>query len=83
MTVAATALPENGEPTTLEGLKQQLADYKIRYTPQHPDVIILQRKIEELEKEIPPPSSNSGDSGSTQRAGGSAARWPGRVLKPI
>ena len=70
MTVAATALPENGAPTTLEGLKQQLADYKIRYTPRHPDVIALQRKIEELEKENPPTSSNSGSSGSTRRAGG-------------
>ena len=59
MTVAAPAPTENREPTTLEGLKQQLADYKIRYTPQHPDVIRLQRKIEELEKQSPPPSADS------------------------
>ena len=74
----ATAPIENGEPTTLDGLKQQLAEYKIRYTPKHPDVIALQRKIEELEREIPPPSSNSGDSGSTRLSGGigrSAVRW--------
>ena len=51
MTVTAPAATENREPTTLEGLRQQLADYRIRYTPQHPDVIRLQRKIEELEKE--------------------------------
>ena len=65
-TVATTTLPERGEPTTLEGLKQQLAEYKIRYTPQHPDVIMLQKKIEDLERELPPPSSNTADSGSTQ-----------------
>ena len=70
ITVTATALPENGQPSTLEGLKRQLAEYKIRYTPQHPDVIALQRKIAELEKEIPLPSSNSGDSGSPRPAGG-------------
>jgi polysaccharide chain length determinant protein (PEP-CTERM system associated) len=69
MTVTAPALPENREPTTLEGLKQQLADYKIRYTPQHPDVIRLQRKIEELEKESPPLSAASGDGGSSRPAG--------------
>ena len=78
MSAVITAPPENGEPNTLEGLKQQLAEYKIRYTPMHPDVIALQRKIEELEREIPPPSSNSGDKGSTHRAGGigrSGAVW--------
>ena len=57
MIVTAPAATENREPTTLEGLRQQLADYKIRYTPQHPDVIRLQRKIEELERESPPLSS--------------------------
>jgi polysaccharide chain length determinant protein (PEP-CTERM system associated) len=59
-TVANAAIPEDREPITLEGLKRQLADYKIRYTPQHPDVIRLQRKIEELEKESPPSSAASG-----------------------
>ena len=70
MTEVATPIPEIGEPTTLEGLKQQLADYKIRYTPQHPDVIRLQRKIEELEKQSPTPSTDSTDAGSTRVAGG-------------
>ena len=69
MTVTAPALPETREPTTLEGLKQQLADYKIRYTPQHPDVIRLQSKIEALEKENPPLSANSGNSDSSRPAG--------------
>ena len=68
MTVAASAPSGNREPTTLEGLKQQLADYKIRYTPQHPDVIRLQRKIEELEKQSPPPSTDSTADGSTRQA---------------
>ena len=62
--------PKIGEPITLEGLKQQLADYKIRYTPQHPDVIRLQRKIEELEKQSPTPSTDSTGAGSTRVAGG-------------
>jgi len=70
MVVTAPAATGNKEPTTLEGLKQQLADYKIRYTPQHPDVIRLQRKIEELEKQGPPPSATSGDGGSSRPAGG-------------
>ena len=69
MIVTAPAATENREPTTIEGLKQQLADYKIRYTPQHPDVIRLQRKIEELEKESPPLSTTSGDGGSARPAG--------------
>ncbi len=70
MTEVATPIPEIGEPTTLEGLKQQLADYRIRYTPQHPDVIRLQRKIEELEKQSPTPSTDSTDAGLTRVAGG-------------
>ena len=74
MNVTTPALPENRESTTLKdylkGLRQQLADYKIRYTTQHPDVMRLQRKIEELEKESLSPSANSGGSGSTKVAGG-------------
>ena len=81
MTVTAPALPENREPTTLEGLKQQLADYKIRYTPQHPDVIRLQRKIEELEKESPPLSAISGDGGSNRVAGGVSLSVTGRGVE--
>ena len=59
MTVRTPTLSVNGEPTTLEGMRQLLVDYKIRYTPQHPDLIMLQRKIEELEKENPTPSADS------------------------
>jgi polysaccharide chain length determinant protein (PEP-CTERM system associated) len=81
MTVTAPALPENREPTTLEGLRQQLADYKLRYTPQHPDVIRLQRKIEELEKENPPLSANSADTGSSRPAGGVGLPAAGRGVE--
>ena len=81
MTVTAPALPENREPTTLEGLRQQLADYKIRYTPQHPDVIRLQRKIEELEKGNPPLSANSADTGSSRPAGGVGLPATGRGVE--
>ena len=50
-----------------------MAEYKIRYTPQHPDVIALQKKITELEKEISPPSSNSGGVGRPGLGSGVAA----------
>ena len=81
MVVTAPAATENREPTTIEGLKQQLADYKIRYTPQHPDVIRLQRKIEELEKESPPLSATSGDGGSSRPAGGVGLPATGRRVQ--
>ena len=81
MTVATAPVPNNSEPTTLEGLKQQLADYRIRYTPQHPDVIRLQRKIEELEKESPSLSATSGDGGSSRPAGGVGLRATGRGVE--
>jgi polysaccharide chain length determinant protein (PEP-CTERM system associated) len=81
MKVTVPALPENRASTTLKGLRQQLADYKIRYTAQHPDVIRLQRKIEELEKEIPTPSSNSGGRGSTKGAGGLGRAAVGRGVE--
>ena len=76
--MTVTAATENNEPTTLEGLKQQLADYKLRYTPQHPDVIRLQKKIEVLEKESPPLSETSGDGGSSRPAGGVGLPATGR-----
>jgi len=41
------------EPS-LEALKQQLADYRSRYTDQYPDVIQLQNRIAEMEKENGP-----------------------------
>ena len=81
MIVTAPAATDNREPTTLEGLKQQLADYKIRYTPQHPDVIRLQRKIEELEKESPPLSATSGDGGSSRPAGSVGLPATGRGVE--
>jgi polysaccharide chain length determinant protein (PEP-CTERM system associated) len=73
LTVPAAPVPDSKEPTTLEGLKQQLADYRTRYTPQHPDVIRLQRRIEELENQKPPPAADS-TAGGAPRLSGSAGR---------
>ena len=70
MTVAAPSAPETREPTTLEGLRQQLADYETRYTSRHPDVIRLQRKIEELERKSPPPSADLSGGGAVRAGGG-------------
>ena len=58
-----------------------MADYKIRYTPQHPDVIRLQRKIEELEKESSSLSANSADTGSSRKAGGVGFPVTGRGVE--
>jgi polysaccharide chain length determinant protein (PEP-CTERM system associated) len=73
LTVPAAPVPDSKEPTTLEGLKQQLADYRTRYTPQHPDVIRLQRRIEELENQKPPPAADL-NAGGAPRLSGSAGR---------
>lgn len=81
MTVTAPAATENKEPTTLEGLKQQLADFKIRYTPQHPDVIRLQRRIAELEKQSPPLSTDSDAGGSSRPSGGAGLPMTGRGVE--
>jgi len=48
-----SALPSaDGGPKTLEGLKQQLMEYQTKYTDNHPDVLVLKKKIEALEKEL-------------------------------
>ena len=47
----AVAAPA-GEAKSLEGLKQLLADYESKYTPNHPDVVQLKKKIEKLEAEL-------------------------------
>lgn len=48
-----SALPSaDGGPKTLEGLKQQLTEYQTKYTDNHPDVLVLKKKIEALEKEL-------------------------------
>jgi uncharacterized protein involved in exopolysaccharide biosynthesis len=57
--VTASAFTEVDEATTLDVLKQQLAEYKTRYTPKHPDVIMLQKKIEGLEKQMPATTSSA------------------------
>lgn len=47
--IAGSSRQTSKEPTTLEGLKRMLADYQLRYTPHHPDVIRLKKKIREME----------------------------------
>jgi uncharacterized protein involved in exopolysaccharide biosynthesis len=41
-----------GAEDRLKGLKAQLAGYKARYGPDHPDVISTQREVDGLEKEV-------------------------------
>jgi polysaccharide biosynthesis transport protein len=41
-----------GAEDRLKALKSQLADYKARYAPDHPDVISTQREVDGLEKEV-------------------------------
>ncbi len=36
----------------LKSLKSQLAEYKARYSPEHPDIIKTQREVDALEKEV-------------------------------
>jgi uncharacterized protein involved in exopolysaccharide biosynthesis len=36
----------------LKALKSQLAEYKARYAPEHPDIIKTQREVDGLEKEV-------------------------------
>jgi uncharacterized protein involved in exopolysaccharide biosynthesis len=36
----------------LKALKSQLAEYKARYSPEHPDIIKTQREVEGLEREV-------------------------------
>jgi polysaccharide chain length determinant protein (PEP-CTERM system associated) len=40
------------DPVSLEGLKQQVADLKTKYTDRHPDVIRLNKMIADLEKKL-------------------------------
>jgi uncharacterized protein involved in exopolysaccharide biosynthesis len=41
-----------GAEDRLKALKSQLASYKARYAPDHPDVISTEREVEGLEKEV-------------------------------
>lgn len=52
-------------PKSLDGLKQQLVEYESKYTPNHPDVVILRKKIESLEKDL---ADNSKPSAEPQPA---------------
>jgi polysaccharide chain length determinant protein (PEP-CTERM system associated) len=42
----------DGGPKTLETLRQQLMEYETKYTQKHPDVRVLKKKIEALEKDL-------------------------------
>lgn len=41
-----------GTEDRLKALKSQLASYKAKYAPDHPDVISMEREVEGLEKEV-------------------------------
>jgi polysaccharide chain length determinant protein (PEP-CTERM system associated) len=72
----ATLQAPDGGPKTLEGLRQQLSEYEAKYTANHPDVVILKKKIETLEKE---PAEGSGTS-TPKTAKPSPASAGGRPL---
>jgi polysaccharide chain length determinant protein (PEP-CTERM system associated) len=77
----AAALPPSpdGGPKTLEGLRQQLAEFQTKYTEQHPDVVALTKKIEALEKEI----SEGGGTSSTPQPAKAAPAGPGGAGRPF
>jgi polysaccharide biosynthesis transport protein len=52
-----------GPEDRLKALKSQLASYKARYGPDHPDVLSTQREVDGLEKEV----KSSDDSGERMR----------------
>jgi polysaccharide chain length determinant protein (PEP-CTERM system associated) len=76
-----------GEPTTLEELKQQLRNFQVRYTDQHPDVIRLQIQIKELKSENIQSAGAQGDQrraalpGRTGRSGSSSAMETDLILQ--
>ena len=78
---AAATMPgtDGTGPKSLEGLKQQLVEYESKYTPSHPDVVILRKKIESLEKDL---ADNSKPSAEPQPAK-AAAPVVSRSGKPL
>ena len=52
--IAGTIQPERDDQRSIGALKQQLSDYKSRYTDKHPEVIRLRKRIAEMEKENEP-----------------------------
>jgi polysaccharide chain length determinant protein (PEP-CTERM system associated) len=50
--LGATLPGPDGGPNTLETLRQQLMEYETKYTGNHPDVVVLKKKIEAREKEL-------------------------------
>lgn len=58
-TVSPSETTTVGEPSDLAGLKRLLADYKTKYTDNHPDVVRLKSQIAKKEKERPEASGAS------------------------
>ena len=52
MTTVSTPEAADGGPKSLEGHTQQLMEYKAKYTENHPDVVLLKKKIETIESEL-------------------------------
>jgi len=63
----AAAGSDDGRPLTLAQLKQQLADLKASYTDRHPDVMRLQRQVEDLEAKAAETESGS-DAANQERS---------------
>jgi succinoglycan biosynthesis transport protein ExoP len=53
-----------GVEDRLKALKSQLADYKSRYAPDHPDIVNTERQVEGLEKEAQAQNAKLGDTAS-------------------
>lgn len=73
---------------TLEQAQGELADVQKKYSPDHPDVQRLQRKVDQLQaelaKEIQPPDTHAApDEGTTSAARGTAASPPGAAAVSV
>jgi polysaccharide chain length determinant protein (PEP-CTERM system associated) len=44
--------PKNGHEIQLEQLKNQLAELRMKYTEKHPDILVVKKKISDLEKQV-------------------------------
>src|ERR1700691_1286389 len=62
-----------GAEDRLKGLKSQLASYKARYGPDHPDVISTQREVDGLEKEVNAEDGTAGRARQLSEAKGKLA----------
>ena len=52
--IAGSIQPKTEDSNSLEALKHQLSEYKVRYTDKHPEIIRLRKRIAEMEKETMP-----------------------------